>query len=220
MLILFGPFLVILLLDPFFLFHYLVLQNRPCIWNAFETLTIPVHCFGTRDTLKTVICLSISRALFLFFCHFHINLWTCKKSRHHWSLIINLPSLVFCQQLLLWEGIDISRGDPDLQAVIVFSAPFPAGFIRLILLRSLLSLLRRLRPSFLIFRVWIRPQAHSNCIRTICFWIFAVSGAWPILHITLLLLHSGANWIFPLNWQDFPHSNCTAILSHVWRVVA
>ena len=33
--------------------------------QAFDTLKIPEHRFGTRDTLKKVVCMSISRARFL-----------------------------------------------------------------------------------------------------------------------------------------------------------
>ena len=42
----------ILLLDPHFFFH----QKHKFV-HVFDTLKIPVHCFGTRDTLKKVICL-------------------------------------------------------------------------------------------------------------------------------------------------------------------
>ena len=43
--------------------------------SVIDTLKIPVHSFWTRDTLKTVICPSISQALCLLFCHFHMNLY-------------------------------------------------------------------------------------------------------------------------------------------------
>ena len=48
-------------LNPFFFltpisFHHIVSQ-------AFDTLKTPVRCFGTQDTLKKVLCLSISQAI-------------------------------------------------------------------------------------------------------------------------------------------------------------
>ena len=44
--------------------------------HSFDILKIPVHSSGTPDTLKKVICVSLSQALCLFLCHFHINLKT------------------------------------------------------------------------------------------------------------------------------------------------
>ena len=62
------------------LFHKFVLVS--------DTLKIPVHCLGTPDTLKKVICLSILQALFLLLCHFHMNLniWNSWPHSAHWSL--------------------------------------------------------------------------------------------------------------------------------------
>ena len=42
--------------------------------QVFDTLKIPVHCFGTLDTLKKVIYQSVLQALSLLLCHFHMNL--------------------------------------------------------------------------------------------------------------------------------------------------
>ena len=42
--------------------------------QVFYTLKIAVHCFGTRHTLKKVICLILSSALVLLLCHFHNDL--------------------------------------------------------------------------------------------------------------------------------------------------
>ena len=69
-LILFKSFLGILLLDPDF--SSIILLHK--FVQVFDTLKIPVHCFGTQDTLKKVICPSILQALFLLLCHFHMNL--------------------------------------------------------------------------------------------------------------------------------------------------
>ena len=69
-LILFESFLGILLLDPAFSSN--ILLNK--FVQVFDTLKIPVHCFGTWDTLKIVICPIISQALFLLLCNFHMNL--------------------------------------------------------------------------------------------------------------------------------------------------
>ena len=52
--------------------------------EVFDTLKIAVHCFWTRDTLKKVIRQSLSYALFLLLCHFHMNL-NIQNSWPHWS---------------------------------------------------------------------------------------------------------------------------------------
>ena len=67
LLILFKLFLRILLLDPTFSFIILFYQ----FVHAFESLKIPVHFSGSRDTLKKVICLSLLHALLLLLCHVH-----------------------------------------------------------------------------------------------------------------------------------------------------
>ena len=70
MLILFESFLGILPLNPLVFFHHLV----PHVCQAFDKLKILERRFGTQDTLKKVIYLSISLALFLLLCLFHMNL--------------------------------------------------------------------------------------------------------------------------------------------------
>ena len=60
------------------------------IIQVFDTLKIPVHCFGTWNTLKKVICLIVLQALFLLLCHFHINLnmqnwWPPWSSTYYWQ---------------------------------------------------------------------------------------------------------------------------------------
>ena len=52
--------------------------------QVFDTLKIPVQCFGTRDTLKKVICPSVSQALCILLCHFHMNLIK-QNSWPNWS---------------------------------------------------------------------------------------------------------------------------------------
>ena len=52
--------------------------------QVFNTMKIPDPCFGTRDTLKKVICLILSYAIFLLLCYFHMNLNT-QHSWPHWS---------------------------------------------------------------------------------------------------------------------------------------
>ena len=76
--------------DPRVFFHHILAQLRPSIWQ-YLTQT-PVHFFGTRDTLKKVICLSLSQALSLkvLWCHFHINLniqnsWPLWSSTYRWQ---------------------------------------------------------------------------------------------------------------------------------------
>ena len=53
--------------------------------HALYTLKFPVHCSGTREILKKVICLSLSQALFSW-CASFFWIWTCKTSNvtdHH-----------------------------------------------------------------------------------------------------------------------------------------
>ena len=75
--------------------------------HAFDTLKIPDHRFGTRDTPKKVICLSVSQGPSLvmqFSNEFeHTKLMT--------SLIINLILAVFFRQSRSCEVIDKSHGD-------------------------------------------------------------------------------------------------------------
>ena len=70
MLILANPFLEFCFLTP--TFSYIILFHM--FVKAFDTLKIPEYRFWTRDTLKKVICLSISWELFLLLCHSHMNL--------------------------------------------------------------------------------------------------------------------------------------------------
>ena len=116
MLILFQSFLRILLLEartP--AFSSTILLHK--FMQVFDTLKIPVHCFGTRDTLKKVIYLILSYALFLLLCHSHMNL----NIKLMTSLIINLSLAVFYRQSLPWEGLNKPRGDPDSSSSCHFS---------------------------------------------------------------------------------------------------
>ena len=65
-----NTFLEFCLLTPAF-FSIILFQM---FIHAFDTLKSPVHGFGTRDTLKKVICLSFLQALVLLLYHFHMNL--------------------------------------------------------------------------------------------------------------------------------------------------
>ena len=68
-----NPFSEFCFLTPAFFFTILLHK----FVQVFDTLKIPVRCFGTRDTLKKVICLILSYTLFLLLCHF-IWIWTYK----------------------------------------------------------------------------------------------------------------------------------------------
>ena len=68
--ILFESFLGILLFDP--AFPSTILLHK--FLQVFDTLKIPVYCFGTQDPLKKVLCLIVSQALFVLLSHFHMNL--------------------------------------------------------------------------------------------------------------------------------------------------
>ena len=75
--------------------------------QVLDTLKIPVRCFGTRDTLKKVICLILSYTLFLLLCH----LYESEHTKLMTSLIINFSFAVFHRQSLSCEVIDKSQGD-------------------------------------------------------------------------------------------------------------
>ena len=100
-------FLGILPLDPRFcqFFHYLV--SHVCLLITFK---IQVHCFGTRDTLKKMICLSISQALFSLVMQFSHE---SEHSKLKTSLIINLLLSVFYGKSLSCEVIDKNPGWPQ-----------------------------------------------------------------------------------------------------------
>ena len=107
MLILFNSFLELSFCSSIF-FHHLVQQVCPCIWQ-FE---IPMHCFGTRDTLKKLICLSILKAFFLLLCHFHMNLkiltWIWKYKTHYLIINLLLEGFYHTLQFLPWEEIEVT----------------------------------------------------------------------------------------------------------------
>ena len=99
--------------------------------QAFESLKIPVCSFGTWDTLKKVICLSISQALFpMLYMNLNVqNYKTHNLTDHQLAVYKFLPAIA-------------SRGDPYSSRSCYFTLRQPqAGpgrFISLILLRNLL----------------------------------------------------------------------------------
>ena len=73
-------FLTLLFLPPY-------CCTNSCKYSSlrwFDTLKIPVHCFGTPDTLKKVICLILLYTFLLLLCHFHMNI-NIQNSWPHWS---------------------------------------------------------------------------------------------------------------------------------------
>ena len=76
--------------------------------QAFDTLKIPHH-FGTRDTLKKVVCLSISRACNS--CMFSLVMPISHESENTKLLIISLLLAVFYLQSPSCEVIYKSQGD-------------------------------------------------------------------------------------------------------------
>ena len=174
MLILFKSFLLqsaswfrILLLDPSFSFHHIVAQVHASIWH-FENSSLLLW-----DTLKKVICLirSYDVPTFSFVMPFshqseHTKLLT--------SLIINLWMAVFYEQLLPWEGLNKPQGDPDSSS---------SGHFSLCPLRPVSSASFVCKAFSSIFFVVLRPR---QSLWTVCFWVFALSAAWPVLHIALL----------------------------------
>ena len=88
-----NPFLEFCILTP--TFSSTILLHK--FMQVFDTLKIPVHCFGTRDNLKKVICLILSYTRFLLLCHF-IWIWTYKTHEltdHQLIVHSFLPAITF-----------------------------------------------------------------------------------------------------------------------------
>ena len=136
--------------------------------QAFDTLKIQEHCFGTRDSLKKVICMSILQALFLLLCQLHINLHI---RTNHWLS-------TYCRQFSTRNHFHVKwltnrRVTSILQ--IFPSVPSLVDFSCSIIFRSFIS----------IFCVLIKPR---QSLHTVCFWIFAASApvVWSSLGIAVL----------------------------------
>ena len=104
--ILFESFLGILLFDP--AFPSTILLHK--FLQVFDTLKIPVYCFGTQDPLKKVLCLIVSQALFVLLSHFHMNLkildmqnvWPNWLSTCCWQFSTgNHQYVMFCRRKIL-----------------------------------------------------------------------------------------------------------------------
>ena len=127
--------------------------------QVFDTLKIPAHCFGTRDTLEKGNMPDPFVRTFSFVMPFsheseHTTLMT--------SLIINLSLATFHRQSLPWEGLNEPRGDPDSSSSSHFSLCPP---------RPVSSASFFCEASYSIFRVRLRP--HQS-LRTVWFWMFVV----------------------------------------------
>ena len=116
----FESFLGILPLDPR-LFSESSINLFNMFVDEFDTLKIPVHRFGTRKTLKTVICLSILQALFLAMRFSNEFERTVLMT----SLIINLPLAIFYWHSLSCEVIDNPRVTSILLTAIIFLCALP-----------------------------------------------------------------------------------------------
>ena len=106
MLTLFGSFLGILLLDPYFFFHHIVAQVRPSIWhveNSSPLLWNP-RC-SEKGNLPDPFVPAFSFVMPFSHEPEHTKLMTL--------LIINLLFAVFYRQSLPWKGLNKPRGDPD-----------------------------------------------------------------------------------------------------------
>ena len=101
-------FLGILLLDPRFFFHHIVLFHK--FVQVFDTLKIPVLCFGFA--LKTVICLSISQLLFHCYAIF-TRIWTYKTHG------LTDHQLILGSFLPAWEGLNNPEVTPILRAALI-----------------------------------------------------------------------------------------------------
>ena len=153
MLLLWNPFLEFCLSTPAFssiiLFHMFI--------QAFNTLEIPEHCFGTLDTLKKVICLSISSALFLLCCKFHMNM----NIQNSWLLWLS----TYCWQFSTGNHSDFHAkwsANPRVTSIL------PTASISLCSI-SVAPLF--FEVSISIFCMLIKP---CQSLHTFCFWIIAV----------------------------------------------
>ena len=101
-----NPFLEFCFLTP--AFPSTILLHK--FLQVFDTLKIPVYCFGTQDPLKKVLCLIVSQALFVLLSHFHMNLkildmqnvWPNWLSTCCWQFSTgNHQYVMFCRRKIL-----------------------------------------------------------------------------------------------------------------------
>ena len=166
-LILFESFLGILLLDPAFSSN--ILLNK--FVQVFDTLKIPVHCFGTWDT-------KVFRKHF-FFCYAIFTwIWTFTTyDLTDYQLTVGsfLPAIT---QRPSCEVIDKSQGDLNSSSSNFFTL-CPAWSISIVLLFFEVSI------SILCVLTW-----QSRSFHTVRFLIFKAPIVWSILEIAVL--RSGA----------------------------
>ena len=177
MLILFESFLGILDLDHHIFFHHIVPQIRPSIWhfeNSSPLLWNPKY-FEKSDLPEHF---ASTFSFVMPFSHEseHTKLMT--------SLIINLSLAVFYRQLLPWEGLNKPRVDPDSSSRGHFTPcpPWPVSSAWLFC-----------EASSTIFQVLLRPR---QSLWTVCFWMFALSAASPVLHKALLCRDTAVPGLF------------------------
>ena len=161
------PFLKFCLSTRFF-FHHLVPHVCPSIWHIENS---KVSLWNPRYSEK-INCLSISQALFLLLCHFHMNL----NTQTHDLLIFNLPLAAFYRQSLSREVINKSQGDLNSSNSRYFPL-CPLWSISIVLFKLFFE------GSISVFCVLIRP---SQSLHAVCFWIFAAPVVWSILWIAVL----------------------------------
>ena len=141
--------------------------------QAFDALKIPENRFGTRDTLKKVICSSISRAFFLLFCHFHMNLniqnsWSNSVSTYHWQFSTGNH---FHVKWLTNPSLRVTSILPTA-TVSLCAPPWSISNARLFF---------EVSTSIFCALIWPRQSFH-----TICFRICTSPVMWSILEIAVL----------------------------------
>ena len=92
------------------------------------------------------------------------------------SLVINLLLAVLYQQSLPWGGLNKFQGDPDSSSSGHFTLcpPRPVSSAYFFCEASWGP-----PPWFSSFSVRLQPR---QLLLTVCFWMFALSAAWPVLH--------------------------------------
>ena len=134
----------------------------------------PLSELDIWHTLKNVICLILSYALFLLLCHSHMNL-NVQDTWPPWSSTFKFSLAVFYLQSLPWEGLNKPWGDPDSSISCHFSLfqcpPLPVSSAS----KSFIC-----EASSSIFCVLLRPGPRQSLL-TVCFWMFALSAGWPVL---------------------------------------
>ena len=140
--------------------------------HAFDTLKIPDHRFGTRDTPKKVICLSVSQGPFSCYAIFKW-IWTYKThdlTDYQLNIGSFLPAITF-----MWSDRQIPRWPQFFQQPLFPSVPSLVDFNR-----AIISRLGSFHIDFLCAHLATPVLSYRF------FQIFVAPVVWSILEIAVL----------------------------------